>query len=94
MLRPLAEPLRTWESRRGGCGVDVAGGRLRRPWWSSYSQLPVCGGTHRTRQNQFELSGILLNLCPGAQPALKSDHCPHTFDHAERPGSSQPPIDR
>jgi len=31
MLRPLEEPMRTWNSRRGGGGVDEAGGRLRRP---------------------------------------------------------------
>jgi len=31
MLRPLEEPLRTGHARRGGSGVDVAGGRLRRP---------------------------------------------------------------
>ncbi len=31
LLRPLRGPMRTWESRRGGSGVDEAGGRLRRP---------------------------------------------------------------
>src|SRR5258708_35978425 len=31
MLRPLEEPLHTGYARRGGGGVDEAGGRLRRP---------------------------------------------------------------
>jgi hypothetical protein len=31
MVRPLEEPMRTWHARRGGSGVDEAGGRLRRP---------------------------------------------------------------
>ena len=31
MVRPLEEPLRTWNTRRGGGSVDEEGGRLRRP---------------------------------------------------------------
>jgi hypothetical protein len=31
MVRPLEKPVRAWTSRRGGGGVDAAGGRLRRP---------------------------------------------------------------
>jgi hypothetical protein len=32
MLRPLEEPMRTRNSRRGGGGVDEAGGTLASPW--------------------------------------------------------------
>lgn len=31
MVRPLEEPMHPWHARRGGSGVDEAGGRLRRP---------------------------------------------------------------
>ncbi|HKV01272.1 MAG TPA: hypothetical protein VJQ26_04045 [Ktedonobacteraceae bacterium] len=37
MVRPLEGPMRTCYSRRGGGGVDEAGGRLRRPGWPSNS---------------------------------------------------------
>jgi hypothetical protein len=47
LLRPLEEPLRTGHARRGGGGVDAAGGRLRRPVLAHRTLLRLA--LHRTR---------------------------------------------
>jgi hypothetical protein len=45
MARPLEEPMRTWHARRGGSGVEEAGGRLRRPGLMSANVVAPLAGS-------------------------------------------------
>jgi hypothetical protein len=55
LLRPLEEPLRTGHARRGGGGVDEAGGRLRRPGPPNitYPTLPTAPIRYAAPQEGF-----------------------------------------